>query len=88
MATHSNILAWKIPCTGEPGGLQSTKSQTQLSDYPPLHTHTHTCIYMYIYTHTYTVPQEAAGKEEIKKEDVELGSMSYGKPPLFHYKEC
>ena len=23
MATHSSILAWKIPWTGEPGGLQS-----------------------------------------------------------------
>ena len=23
MATHSSILAWKIPCTEEPGGLQS-----------------------------------------------------------------
>ena len=23
MATHSNILAWKIPKTEEPGGLQS-----------------------------------------------------------------
>ena len=23
MATHSSILAWRIPCTGEPGGLQS-----------------------------------------------------------------
>ena len=22
-ATHSSILAWKIPCTEEPGGLQS-----------------------------------------------------------------
>ena len=21
MATHSSILAWKIPCTEEPGGL-------------------------------------------------------------------
>ena len=27
MATHSNILAWKIPCLEEPGGLQSTGSQ-------------------------------------------------------------
>ena len=26
-ATHSNSLAWKIPCTGEPGRLQSTGSQ-------------------------------------------------------------
>ena len=24
MATHSSILAWKIPGTEEPGGLQST----------------------------------------------------------------
>ena len=23
MATHSNLLAWKIPWTEEPGGLQS-----------------------------------------------------------------
>ena len=23
MATHSSILAWKIPCIEEPGGLQS-----------------------------------------------------------------
>ena len=27
MAAHSNILAWEIPCTEEPGGLQSMKSQ-------------------------------------------------------------
>ena len=27
MSTHSRILAWRIPCTEEPGGLQSTGSQ-------------------------------------------------------------
>jgi len=27
MATHSSILAWRIPCTEEPGGLQSTGTQ-------------------------------------------------------------
>ena len=27
MATHSSILAWTIPWTEEPGGLQSTGSQ-------------------------------------------------------------
>ena len=35
MATHSSILAWEIPGTEEPGGLQSMgsqKSQTRLSD--------------------------------------------------------
>ena len=36
LATHSNILAWEIPWTEEPSGLQSTglQSQTRL-------THTH-----------------------------------------------
>ena len=34
MASHSNILAWEIPWTEEPGNQQSWnhKSQTQLSD--------------------------------------------------------
>ena len=27
MATHSSILAWEIPWTEEPGGLQSIRSQ-------------------------------------------------------------
>ena len=27
MATHSRILAWRIPWTEKPGGLQSTGSQ-------------------------------------------------------------
>ena len=36
MAILSRILAWRIPWTGEPGGLQpmgSEKSQTQFSNY-------------------------------------------------------
>ena len=36
MATHSSTLAWKIPWTEEPGGLQSMgslKSQTRLGDF-------------------------------------------------------
>ena len=28
MATHSSIHAWRIPWTEEPGGLQTTGSQT------------------------------------------------------------
>ena len=27
MATHSSILAWRIPRTEEPGGFQATRSQ-------------------------------------------------------------
>ena len=40
MATHSSILAWRIPWTEEPGGLQSLrsrKSRTQL-EWPSMHT--------------------------------------------------
>ena len=40
MATHSNILAWRIPWSEDPGRLQSVGSQnswTLLS----MHTHTH-----------------------------------------------
>ena len=36
MAPHSSTLAWNIPWTEEPGGLQSngvSKSQTQLRDF-------------------------------------------------------
>ena len=29
MATHSNVLAWRTPGTGEPGGLPSMGSQSQ-----------------------------------------------------------
>ena len=33
MATHSSILAWRIPWTEEPGGLQSTGSQRVGNDW-------------------------------------------------------
>ena len=48
MATHSNILAWKIPWTEKPGGLQSIGSQRvghNWSDYA--HTHIHLCFQLY-----------------------------------------
>ena len=32
MATHSSILAWRIPRTEEPGGLQSMGSQRVRQD--------------------------------------------------------
>ena len=33
MATHSSILAWKIPWTEEPGGLQPMRSQRVRHDW-------------------------------------------------------
>ena len=43
MTTHSNILAWRIPCTEEPGRLQPTglkKSRTR-EKWPSTHAHIH-----------------------------------------------
>ena len=36
MATHSGILAWRIPCTEEPVGLQSIGSQRERHDWATL----------------------------------------------------
>ena len=51
MSTHSSILAWGVPWTAEPSGLQPTglQSQTQPSD---SHTHTHTSIKHLVHTST------------------------------------
>ena len=39
MATHSSILAWRIPWTEEPGGLQSMRLQRNGHDWVIKHTH-------------------------------------------------
>ena len=43
METHSNILAWKITWTEEPGGLQSRGSQKESDTTEHMHTHPQTC---------------------------------------------
>ena len=43
MATHSSVLAWRIPGTEEPGGLQSIGSQSQIR-LKRLSTHACTCL--------------------------------------------
>ena len=50
MATHSSILAWRIPWTEEPGGLQSMGLQ-RVTKHMLAHTHTHT----HTYTHTHMI---------------------------------
>ena len=39
MATHSSVLAWRIPGTGEPGGLQSMGVAKELDTTEQLHFH-------------------------------------------------
>ena len=42
MTTHSSILAWRIPWTEEPGGLQSMgHKKSEMTD----HTHRHTTLH-------------------------------------------
>ena len=41
MATHSNALAWEIPWTEKPGGLQSTGSQRVRHNWVTEHVHMH-----------------------------------------------
>ena len=52
MATHSSILAWKIPQTEETGGLQSMGPQELdmtecIHTHTQTHTHTHITYYLY-----------------------------------------
>ena len=46
MATHSSILAWRIPWTEEPGELQSKgckeSDANEATEHAHTHTHTHT----------------------------------------------
>ena len=80
MATHSSILAWKIPWTEEPGRLQSgvTKSRTQLSDFThppflPLANPINKC--KYICSYSYLLPSNLR---------VEIGKLRYlGLPNAF-----
>ena len=44
MATHSSILAWRIPWRENPGGLQSTGSQRIRHDLSDLAQHAHSLI--------------------------------------------
>ena len=51
MATHSSILAWRIPWIGEPGGLQFTGSQGVGHDWATntqTHAHTYTQVVVWI----------------------------------------
>ena len=45
MATHSSILAWAIPWTEEPGGLQLMGSQSDTTETLTLSLHFHDDMY-------------------------------------------
>ena len=47
MATHSSVLAWSIPWTEEPGGVQSTGSQRVIHDWAHTHTTLVVCVFFF-----------------------------------------
>ena len=82
-ATHSSILAWRIPRTEEPGRLQSKGLQRVGHDWVT-HTHTH--------THTHTrLWGEYMGEEDLAlvvalefvKKYIRLGPLGPGHPQPF-----
>ena len=44
MATHSSILAWRMPWTEEPGGLHTVHGVTELDMTDHSHTAQHTSV--------------------------------------------
>ena len=52
MATHSSILAWEIPWTEEPGGLQSMGfrrvGHDRVTEHKHAHTHTHVWMFVQV----------------------------------------
>ena len=57
MATHSSILAWRIPWTEEPGGLQCVESQKGVSDeaHRPVFSALHICTWFVCLTYHYLI---------------------------------
>ena len=68
ISAHSSILAWKIPWTEEPSGLQTMGLQTVRHDWGTecarthTHTHTHTHIHTRTHSHTHTHTHTSASK--------------------------
>ena len=48
MATHSNVLAWRIPGMGEPGGLPSTGPLSPPSPFSSLPNSLNLCVFQMV----------------------------------------
>jgi len=66
MATHSTVLAWRIPGTGEPGGLPSLGSHRVGHDWSDLAAAAAVCVYIYICVCIYIMEYYSA----IKKNEI------------------
>ena len=55
MATHSSLLAWEIPWTEEPGGLQSLGSERVRHNLENKNNNNNSVIEDWLSTHTHTL---------------------------------
>ena len=78
MATHSNILAWELPWTEEPGGLQSMapQSQTQLSN----GVRTRACINFDTTQHGYQRRLNESGKARLLQQKLLISKVHFFAP--------
>ena len=54
MATHSSFIAWEIPCTEEPGGLESMRSESDATEKPSIYIDKAQNLYNHFPAHGYT----------------------------------
>ena len=77
MATHSRILAWRIPWTEEPSGLQSTGSQSQTRR----STHENVCCSKPRAAHQ---PTEQKQRESGGRGNLQVGARALGQETQVH----
>ena len=65
MTTHFSILAWRIPRTEEPGGLQSIGWQESDTIEVTEHASIYRYIHMFTHTHTHTMGKKTAHLHKI-----------------------
>ena len=70
MASHSSILAWRIPWTEEPGGLQSTGSQRVRHDWATQHSTARD------FTHAYSESGNKQKNHSIAEIEVQIKQVS------------
>ena len=62
MATHSSTLAWEIPWTEEPGGLQSLDSQSVEHNWVCMHAYRGSQEYWNEFTNSYKTSEQLQDK--------------------------
>ena len=82
MATHSRILAWRIPWTEEPGGLQSMESQRiSTTELLSMRANTH--------AHTIHIDKKAGGAQRVCNRSLGLGgSRTFELRPAVQIGSC